>query len=168
MSPEDTLLIWVQRLQFLSLFLSLSHSFLICFVCATGLHYKPLECPTPQRESWVFHFHRWLTLKTFWNSSAHEWTWFPLSTAICFRPQVVPPGEAAWSAETPSKPSRAACVCWRWMTNLSTWSKCSKDCWETTATCRLTCVASLTGESPSHLFSPFLMWFGMEVEHFTL
>lgn len=53
---------------------------------------------------------------------------------------------AARSVWTPSGFSRAACVCWLWTTNWWTWSWCSKGWWETTVTCRSTCVASLTGK----------------------
>lgn len=70
---------------------------------------------------------------------------------VCFPAQVVPFRRAVQSAGTPSECFRAVCVCWLWITNLSTWSRCSKGCWETTATCRSTCAELLTGLSQEEL-----------------
>lgn len=55
----------------------------------------------------------------------------------------------ARSVETPRTSSRAACVCSLWTISRSIWSWCSKDFWEITASCRWTCVESLTGQSCS-------------------
>lgn len=86
--------------------------------------------------------------------STHRYHWIKIKvlaplliTMVCFPAQVVPFRRAVQSAGTPSEGFRAVCVCWLWITNLSTWSRCSKGCWETTATCRSTCVESLTGQS---------------------
>lgn len=52
-----------------------------------------------------------------------------------------------------STSSRAACVSWMWTSSQWTWLRCSRGCWEITATCRSTCAASSTGQShwnPSH------------------
>jgi len=70
---------------------------------------------------------------------------YRVSIVMRFHPQVVQLRGAFWRAETPAVCFRDACVSSHWMTNLLTWSKCSKDSWETTASCRSICVASLTG-----------------------
>lgn len=79
-------------------------------------------------------------------------------TIDLYPPQVVRFRRAVWSAGTPSECFRAACICWLWITNLSTWSRCNKGCWETTAACRLTCAESPTGSSPE-VTSEFLLLF---------
>lgn len=56
--------------------------------------------------------------------------------------------------------SRAACVSSVWTARQWTWLWCSNDCWETTASCKSICVASLTGQNHQNqlLFSVFWAW----------
>lgn len=73
--------------------------------------------------------------------------------SLYFPVQVVLLKRTVRSVKIPSTSFRVACVSWAWTTRWWTWLWCSKDCWEITATCRSTCVASLTGQNhqnPSH------------------
>lgn len=75
---------------------------------------------------------------------------FSLFSILCFLyspAQVVQLKTTVRSVKIPSTSFRAACASWASTTSQWTWLWCSKGCWETTASCRSTCAASLTGQN---------------------
>lgn len=85
------------------------------------------------------------------NTTQFYFLWNITDSAVLFyflcTLQVVLLKTALGSVKTPSTSFRAACD--SWASTISWWTLlwCSKGCWEITATCRSTCVASSTGQS---------------------
>lgn len=81
--------------------------------------------------------------------------WRHSSLILCFPylpAQVVQLKTTVRSVKIPSTSFRAACASWASTTSRWTWLRCSKGCWETTASCRSTCAASLTGQKHQNPF----------------